>query len=679
MLEHLISAKKGSTMPVGGVEHDKYGRLARVKLRSSKDSKDSDTRSVLSSTSTTSRKHRDSSTSSSRTNLPIELQGQSTVQGGPSSTSLDQLPRLPESDGSSPSSLSSPLSRTNSAFTDSTALTSPSSSFTPAFLKPFLESDSDSPSPTEDSQPTPKPEKTQILPETKENSPKALVLTDDDASSQHSSCDTVIARPKRSSSRVDPSPSAPELQHDDHQSIDDDTHHEQLSLVNRSHTPASVQVYSTSHEPPDQQALYGQHHLHAQHPPPKARSFGDPRSARPRPQSMMYYGEYGPPPPAPMPPQPPQQLNYHPSSQNATRDENAMVLLDQVQRALPDIHALMVSYRELYGELETRENQIYCMQEERSVEIRKSDARYTRLKKEISDLESRHAIEEGDLRLEISNLDRKCKELHIKVTTEEKNRARLSAGNDNLREQQRQAVEMHNDELNTLRRDFGLEKDKLIADQRASHRSVHEQLQSQLRKAEAHHAQQISGMDRAHEEEKRVLEGRLAEIHAELQDHYAKTSRNFQSTLDAKQKTLDEERRSHLYSRDSWDKERESMTRRWEEERTILQRTVEEQRKATAIRHQREKDDLMEQASQAPQNVEKNDTIISLQREIEVLRSGWDADRFKLLRVTTEFKTTARALNDQHSKMQKLSEVFGDAVDTKGHAESKRADSRRND
>ena len=91
----------------------------------------------------------------------------------------------------------------------------------------------------------------------------------------------------------------------------------------------------------------------------------------------------------------------------------------------------------------------------------------------------------------------------------------------------------------------------------------------------------------------------------------------------------------------------------------MLQRASEDQRKALLTQYQREKDSILKQSSQSRNSSEAEDYVLGLQREIERLKAGWGAESFKFQKATADFKTTARTLNEQNSKLQELMEAFG--------------------
>ncbi|KAK4695480.1 hypothetical protein P7C71_g2276, partial [Lecanoromycetidae sp. Uapishka_2] len=656
-------------MPMAGVEHDRHGRLARVKPRSSKEKdRDSDSRSTISSVSTGSRRHRDSSSSSGRTTLLPD--------SGQQALNPDQLPKLPESESSSPSTASSPLSRTISTVSESpsTALTSPASLRTPASLQPYLEDFVDLPDRSEDSQATPKPEKPKEQVIIREETSKSRSRSVDEtasSSSQTSSCDTVRARPAPSPPRADSSPTSKQKQSPRDSQRLDTMQSDYTSVMSRSNTPSTVSQYNYGHIVPGQQIHPDPYYPYYQQIPPGAGPVSIPQNIPSQP--MSYYPEYAP-PPAPTPPQQ-MQRQYPPAQVETSRDQYAMHLLQRVDRAIPDLQLLMNSYHEVYGSLEASETQVRNMEAQRAGEKQKVDSRFSKMEKEIRSLIDKHTTEKKATDLEISTIETRNKELQRKLKTVEKKNEGLDEANQSLRTELKDVEKKHMEDKAALTKDFALEnleKDKMTADHRTNQREMHDQLQGTVRKLEANHAYQVAELSRGHEEEKQHIEGIWAKHRRDLEDRHAKNQREIQGILDEKQKVMDEERRSFIQAREGWDRDRELMVRRWDEERSVLQKTWDEQRKTLAIRHQREKDDLMKQFAQAQSKTENHDTVLSLQREIESLRLGWESDRFKFHKATTDFKTTARTFNDQNSRLQKLTEAFEESTEPKSKRDSLR-------
>ena len=343
-----------------------------------------------------------------------------------------------------------------------------------------------------------------------------------------------------------------------------------------------------------------------------------------------------------------------------------MALLHRIHHALPDVYNLMDSYKDMCGIVESREVQARTMEAQRATELQQHEAQIAQMERDTEALLSKHSSETSRLRHEMNSMEKRCKDLQDRLEKETKTNEELQAIKDELRNQQKQTEKVHSEDKAALNQAHASETERLVAEHRGNQRAIHEQLQAQVKKAEATLSYRLADKSRAHEEEKQHLESKWSKYRRELEDKHSRTLRELEATLVSKQKVVDEERRTYLHARESWEKEREAMRRRFEEERAILERAAEEQQKALITRFQREKDEIWRQSSQTHDRTEQEESIIKLQREVEALRTGWDADKFRFQKATVDFKITARTLNEQNSKLQKLAETLADSTDVKG-------------
>ena len=543
---------------------------------------------------------------------------------------------------------------------------------TPAHLQRFLESEGDLPD-TEDSQVTPKAEKTkeqcEVAPESSKvihsrgepiRTPTTSSETEATVSTMKVSCEPAKTAAAQSPPRVESlPPPAQEIQYREiHQPAP--KHPIPSSLQFAPDLPHSTPTYVYGNIAPQPQAFQSPHSTYLPIPPPS-----DPTISQPAigPQGMMYYADYGPPPPVP---EIPYQLQYPPGTNDRHRTENPMALLDRVHHVMPDLHALLESYHHMCGALESREIQIRNMEAQQAAEKQQQEHRFAKLEKEIESLLRKNSTENSQLRKEIGNVDKKYKDLQNKLTAEAKSNDRLEALNERLREESHSALKKHEKEKSALAQKYSAEQDMMAADHRAKQRASSDELQAQTRKAEATLSHREAHLSRSHEEEKHRLEMTWAKQKREIEDRHAKVKTDLEDKLEAKQKIVDEERRTYLQAREGWERERELLMRKWEDEREATRKASEEYCRALTTKHEREKHDIRRQASQTQQQSDKEESILRLQKELESVRSGWETDKFKFQQTTADFRSTARMLNEQHNKLQKLTETFGDALDMKG-------------
>ncbi len=662
--------------------------LPNANLDQSPDVKDN--RSVISSSS--SRKYRDPSVSSSRTPVPPDCSTH-TSDSSQQNVNVDQLPELPESGPDSPSSATSPMNRTVSNMSTSASLVSPTMQHllpasVQAYLAPYCESAVDLTEPVS-SQPTPKPEKSKepvdvkpvdVKPaDVKPADVKPIDVKPVDAKTNPSkisslgpSSDTPTLVGKSSSESVknaltvtstQPIPSGRDPQQKKPASLKaEDSRQDSLVKV-----PASAPLpYGVG--PSGEQFYYSPQFAY----PPAHQAIGPaPVQHAPTSQALSHYSEYGPPsghhPPPMIPPEAPQPPNSTYPGQwdrgsttiEGRPDDSTMALFHRISCAIPDLHALMSLHHETCGILEASQLHIRDQEARTAAQARQLENRIMQMEKDLDSMGKKHSTEVTRLKQDTRNLEKRCKELQHKLTAGGKHNEALQAANETLRAEQKETGRKYHEYEAALNEAFQRDKDRLIVEQRTNQRAMQDELQAHTRIAEANLSKRLAEQRRAHEEETQTLENRWSRQRRELEDRQAKLRRDLEDTLEAKQKVVDEERRTYLQAREGWDKERETLTRKWEEERSLLQRASEEQRKALMTQYQREKDSLIKQSSQSRNSSEAEDYVLGLQREIERLKAGWSADSFKFQKATADFKTTARTLNEQNSKLQKLMEVFG--------------------
>ena len=717
-----FQAGRWSIMPTAGIEYDTHGRPMRVRRVNKDKDKDKDNRSLISSTSSrrhrdssassnrtpvpldssfqsseyvpqnaildplpdakdnrsvisssSSRKHRDPSASSTRMLAAPDCPAQ-TSDSSQQNVNLDQLPDLPESGPDSPSSATSPMNRTVSNMSTSAALVSPTvQHLLPAsvqhYLAPYCESVVDL-SEAVSSQPTPKAEESKepvdVKPaEAKQIPPKAAGLVP--------SSDTQALVPKSSPESVKtalslpPSQPAPPSGRDQQERKVATLKSEDSKHDSRVKVPAPVPSQygvGPSEEQPYQSSQYAYLPTHQAIGPPLVQH-------APTSQALAHYSEHRPPtehyPPPMVPPEAPQppiptyqgQWDRGPVSIGGRVDDNTMALFHRISCAIPDLHALMGMHHETCGMLEASQLHIRDREAQNAAEVRRLEIHIVQMGKDLDSMSRNHSTEVNRLKQDTRNLEKRCKELQHRLTAGGKHNEALQAANETLRAEQKETGRKHQEYETALNEAFKRDKDRMVAEQRTHQRAMQDELQAHTRIADATLSKRLAEERRVHEEDVQMLENRWTRQRRELEDRQATFRRDWEDTLEAKQKVVDEERRAYLQAREGWDKERETLTRKWEEERSLLQRAGEEQRKAMALQYQREKDSLLKQSSQSRNNSETEDHVLGLQREIERLKAGWSADSFKFQKATTEFKTTARTLNEHNTRLQKLTEAFG--------------------
>ncbi|KAM0794657.1 hypothetical protein BDR22DRAFT_826727 [Usnea florida] len=629
-----------------------------------------DSRSIISSSST--RRHRDPSVSSNRTPVPPDCSAQ-TSDFSQQNVNLDQLPELPESGPDSPSSATSPMNRTTSSMSTSGTIVVPTvqhplPASVQAYLAPYCESVVDL-SDSMSSQPTPKPENPKEPADTK---PADAKPDPPKPPSPASSLDTQTLVRKSSSESVKTALSIASSQpavavRDQPQKKPASQKPDDPKQDSRAKAPASEALpygvgpsEDRSHCSP--QVAY----------PPTQHAIGPaPVQHAPTSQALSHYSEYGPPsgyhppqiipPAAPQPPMPTYQDQWDrgPISTNGRPDDSTMALFHRISCAIPDLHALMSLHHETCGILEASQLHIRDQEARKAAQLRHLEIRIVEMEQDLDAMSKNHSMEVTRLKLDSRSLEKRYKEVQHRLAAGGKQHEALQAANETLRAEQKESARKYHEYELALSEAFKRDKDRMIAEQRNNQRAMQDELQAQTRISDANLSKRLAEERRAHEEEIEMLENRWTQQRHELEDRQAKFRRDLENTLEAKQKVVDEERRTYLQAREGWDKEREVLTSKWEEERSLLQRGSEEQRKTLTLQYQREKDSILKQSLQSRTGREAEDYVLGLEREIERLKAGWGADSFKFQKATADFKAMARMLNEQNSKLQKLTEAFG--------------------
>ena len=352
------------------------------------------------------------------------------------------------------------------------------------------------------------------------------------------------------------------------------------------------------------------------------------------------------------------------SGQEVTDDP--MDLLHRIQSAIPDLHLLLNRYRESSGELGVRQDIIRRTEAQKAEALRQKEAYIDKLGKELETLSQRHSAESSKFRLEIGNLEEKHKELQDNLTASKKSRDDLEAAHRTLQGEKELLEKRLQEDKETIQRDFDQWKNQTTEEFATKQKRTEDDVQRQSNESQVVMQERIAELTRTHATEKEgLLQTRLLQQRRELEANHNRLRQDLESTLKARQKDLGEAQRRELHSREAWDRERSALIREWDEERSSLGKGWEEQRKVLAAKHQLEKDDLQRtwKSTQAQINERAEGDLVRLQREIEKLKLGWDADKARFVKATTELKAVAAKLDNENNNLQRMVEAFGEATD----------------
>lgn len=358
----------------------------------------------------------------------------------------------------------------------------------------------------------------------------------------------------------------------------------------------------------------------------------------------------------------PPERTLPPESFDQERDDDSGNLLQRLQSAIPDLHLLLNKYQETSSQAEFRKSQIRENEAHRAAQLKQKESYIERLGRELESASSKHAAESNRLRREIGDMEEKQKDLEDDLWAEKKAKDELEAANRALRLEKEISEVRLTEEKNGMARDVNYWKEKESKEE-AKIKALEAELEHQRQEREA----QTAVLTKQHAKEKEELQSGWTKQRSEIEDGNLRIKRDLEASLETERKANEEEHRKYMQDLESWNKERESLSLGWDEERMILGKGWEEQRKILSAKHQTEKDEMLKkwQASQSRASKSAEEESLRLQKEIEKLRAGWDADKAKFAKATTEMRSAAMKLNEENVKLQRLAEAFGEVTDLK--------------
>lgn len=311
-----------------------------------------------------------------------------------------------------------------------------------------------------------------------------------------------------------------------------------------------------------------------------------------------------------------------------------------------------------------------------------------RLGKELETVSNKHSAESSKLRLEIGNMEEKHRELQESLAAEKKAKHELEKTTQALRREKEDSERRLVEEKSIMALDIKHWRENESKDSAAKQHTLEMELQRQKQESEAKLQARVAELNQRYASEKEELQAGWSRQQRELEDSHTRQRRDFDLTLETRQKTIEEGHRKQLEDkdvwnkerdawkkerdawnreRDAWNKERKALTHSWSEERALLGKDSGEQRTILGAQHQNEKDEMLRkwQASQSRANKLAEENTLKLQKEIEKVRAGWDADKARFSKAIGELNRATLKLNDENGKLQKLAEAFGEVTDLK--------------
>ena len=353
------------------------------------------------------------------------------------------------------------------------------------------------------------------------------------------------------------------------------------------------------------------------------------------------------------------------------REDDAGEVLHRIQNAIPDLHLLLNRYRETSGQLEVRENLIRQTEAQKAEALRQKEVYIERLARELDTVSHKHSAESSKLRLEIGNLEEKHKELQDSLAARKKSRDELEVANQDLQRQNALMERRSQEEREATARDFAQWKEDVLKEFETKQKAMDDELQ-RLKNAGTTQENSITDLKKRHDREMDAYRHGWAREKADLEALHTRTREDLESALLARQSELDETHKTERKGREAWARERNALVHGWEVERTRLCKDWEEQRLSLVEQHSREMDDIQRtlKASQEQRGRRADTENEKLKREVEKLKSGWDADKAKFNKATKDLKAVATKLDNENSSLQKLIEAFGEATDFKSRGDA---------
>lgn len=362
---------------------------------------------------------------------------------------------------------------------------------------------------------------------------------------------------------------------------------------------------------------------------------------------------------------------------NRTSEDDALDLLQRIQSAIPDIHLLVDRHKEASGQLRAREALVRETEAQKAAALKIKEAHIGKLIQEAENLASKHSAESSKFRLEIGNMEEKHKELHDHLQMERNVKEELKAQTRVLQEEKQQAERA----LKELR--VSMDRESTVWKEVSHGYAVQQKaLEAELKRVKQEHEARLQAQETKLRDswvhERAGLQAEWLGQKRTLEESHTRLRREWEIALESRQKAVEESHRKQLQDRTSWDKERDTLTRNWhkerealthdwDEERAVLGKGSEEQRTFLRNQYQRDKEELQRkwQSSQTRANKQAEEVQGKLRKDIDRLKTGWDADKSKFSKATAELRNAVVRLNEDNVKLQKLAEAFGDVTDLK--------------
>ena len=341
-------------------------------------------------------------------------------------------------------------------------------------------------------------------------------------------------------------------------------------------------------------------------------------------------------------------------------EDDTVDLLYRVQNAIPDLHLLLNRYKQTSGQLGQRENLIRQTEAQKAEALRQKEVCIERLEKELEFESQKHSTEMSTLRLELRSLEVKYGELQDTIATEIQLEDKPEMTNESLQKQNCILEQQTQQALDAASKDLK----QVLEESNQKELSIREELLSKTR-AEDELQVKIVEMSKWHMDEREHLKTSWARERRDLETSHAREILELEKALEACRHDLEKSRRKEKDRRERWDEDRKGLIQTRDAELVRVDTISEQRYKALEAQHTWEKVDTQTKLTlslkESLKRIEENNA--ELKSEVEKLKAGWDADKHKFDRLSTELKNIAEREIRENNKLQKRLESFGDVTE----------------
>lgn len=379
-----------------------------------------------------------------------------------------------------------------------------------------------------------------------------------------------------------------------------------------------------------------------------------------------------PPPPPPLSASSAEMALIASAGGSVGAEDDANELLHRIQSAIPDLHQLLNRYRETSAQLGMREELIRKAEAQQADALKQKEYYIDSLCKQLEITAHKHSAESSKLRLEIGNLEEKARELADSLAATETSRSELEEAKRALEREKADFEKRLAEEREALQREFEAWKSTTTKEFETQKKSLEDDFERRRKEQEDGFQSLDAETSSKFLKEKEAMRQAWGRQKRELEANYDKQRRELEGKLSAKSKDLETARSQERGCRENWAREREALVKSWDEERAGMGKGWEEQRQVLMKQHRMEMEDMQKRWKQLQAEAAKEATEerVAVEKEKEALRKGWDADKEKFDRILGELKVVTDTLGTEKRRLQKMVETFGEATDLRSKGDT---------